>query len=135
MQEKMISAGIVLALMFLLMVNVNKVYSQPQTTEYNLVVKVIANEWRIVMADDTSKSDVTVKRGDRIRWIVEGSDASFQFPDSRITGLSTRTVRDGNPLVLAISSEAPSGIHPYSVFIHKDFEYARGQSPPRIIIE
>ena len=135
MKEKMISVSIVLTVLFLLTVSVNKVLSQPQTTEYNLVVKVIDNEWGIVMADDTSKSDVTVKRGDRIRWVVEGSDASFQFPDSRITGLSTRKVRDGNPLVLAISSEAPNGIHPYSVFIHKDFEYARGQSPPRIIIE
>lgn len=135
MKKKISSVSIILTVIFLLTAYTNKAFTQPQTTEYNLVVKVIDEEWRIVMADDTSKSDVTVKRGDRIRWIVEGSDASFQFPDSRITGLSTRTVRDGNPLVLAISREAPSGIHPYSVFIHKDFEYARGQSPPRIIIE
>lgn len=135
MKKKNTTVNIILAGIFLLTGYTNQAFSQPQTTEYKLVVKVIENEWRITMADDTSKSDITVKRGDRIQWIVEGSDASFQFPDSRITGLSTRKVNDGNPLVLAISNNAPSGIHPYSVFIHKDFEYARGQSPPRIIIE
>ena len=104
-------------------------------TEHRVAIKVINDEWRVVLADNESKSDVTARRGDRIRWTVEGSDASFQFSDERVVGHSTRVVRDGTPLVLAISQEASNGTHPYAVFIHKDQTFARGQSPPRIIVQ
>ena len=102
--------------------------------EYTLVVKLINNEWRVVFVDDYSKSDVTLRRGDRIRWIVEGSDVSFQFPDIRIFGDGTKVVRAGNSLVLAVSANSPFGNFPYSVFVHESMNYARGQSPPRIIV-
>ena len=102
--------------------------------EYRLVLKVINDEWRVVFEDDYTKSDVTLRRGDRIRWVVEGSDASFQFPDSRIFGQETRVVRAGNSLVMAISAQSPTGTFPYSVFVHEAMTFARGQSPPRIII-
>lgn len=105
-----------------------------QAVEYKLVVKVIDGEWRVVFPDDETKSDVTLRRGDRIRWVVEGSDASFAFPDIKIFGLETRDVKDGNPLVMAISANSPRGTFPYTVFIHEAMTYARGQSPPRIII-
>lgn len=102
--------------------------------EYTLVVKVINDEWRVVFEDDHTKSDVTLRRGDRIRWVVEGSDASFQFPDVRIFGDGTRVVRAGNPLVMAVSAQSPRGEFPYAVFVHEAMTYARGQSPPRIIV-
>jgi hypothetical protein len=102
--------------------------------EYRLVVKVINDEWRVVFEDDYTKSDVTLRRGDRIRWTVEGSDASFQFPDSRIFGQEIRVVQAGNSLVMAISAQSPTGTFPYSVFVHEATTYARGQSPPRIIV-
>jgi hypothetical protein len=102
--------------------------------EYRLVVKVINDEWRVVFEDDHSKSDVTLRRGDRIRWAVEGSDASFQFPDSQIVGQETRVVRAGNSLVMAISAQSPTGTFPYAVFVHEAMTFARGQSPPRIIV-
>lgn len=108
---------------------------QAPVTEYRLVIKQIEDEWRVVHQDDDTKSDVTVRRGDRIRWIVEGSDASFQFMDEKLVGHSTRRMRDGQPLVLAIGNEARKGVHPYVVFIHKDETFARGQSPPNIIVE
>jgi hypothetical protein len=102
--------------------------------EYTLVVKLINDEWRVVFEDDYSKSDVTLRRGDRIRWVVEGSDASFQFPDTRIFGEDTKVVQAGNSLVIAVSANSPRGNFPYTVFIHESMTYARGQSPPRIII-
>ena len=102
--------------------------------EYTLVVKVINDEWRVVLEDDDSKSDVRVRRGDRIKWVMEGSDASFQFPDIRIFGESTRVIQDGNSLVLAVSARSPRGEFPYTVFVHESMTYARGQSPPRIIV-
>lgn len=105
-----------------------------QRVEYRVVVKIIGDEWRVVLDGDDSKSDVTLRRGDRIRWVVEGSDASFAFPDSRIFGLETRDAKDGNPLVLAVSANSPKGRFPYTVFIHESMSYARGQSPPRIIV-
>jgi plastocyanin len=103
-------------------------------TEYRVVVKVIGDEWRVVLEGDDSKSDVRLRRGDRIRWVVEGSDASFAFPDSRIFGHESREVRAGNPLVMAVSANSPKGTFAYSVFIHESMTYARGQSPPRIIV-
>ncbi|MGM0375758.1 MAG: hypothetical protein ACQEQ0_03200 [Bacteroidota bacterium] len=102
--------------------------------EYTLVVKLINDEWRVVFEDDYSKSDVTLRRGDRIRWVVEGSDASFQFPDSRIFGDGIKVLRAGNPLVMAVSANSPTGNFPYAVFVHASMSYARGQSPPRIIV-
>lgn len=102
--------------------------------EYTLVVKLINDEWRVVFEDDYSKSDVTLRRGDRIRWVVEGSDASFQFPDTRIFGDGIKVLRAGNPLVMAVSANSPLGIFPYAVFVHESMSYARGQSPPRIIV-
>lgn len=105
-----------------------------ERVEYKVVVKIIGDEWRVVLDGDESKSDVILNRGDRIRWVVQGSDASFAFPDVGIFGLETREVKDGNPLVLAVSANSPSGTFAYTVFIHESMTYARGQSPPRIII-
>ncbi len=112
----------------------DEVGQDQRRVEYRLVVKVINDEWRVVFEDDYTKSDVTLRRGDRIRWVVEGSDASFQFPDSRIFGQETRVVRAGNSLVMAISAQSPTGTFPYSVFVHEPMTFARGQSPPRIIV-
>jgi hypothetical protein len=114
--------------------NDGTVEQDQRRVEYTLVVKLINNEWRVVFEDDYSKSDVTLRRGDRIRWVVEGSDASFQFPDIRIFGDGTRVVRAGNSLVMAVSANSPMGNFPYAVFVHESMTYARGQSPPRIIV-
>jgi len=109
--------------------------NQNQPTEHNLVVKMINDEWRVVLRDDETRSTVIVRKGDRIRWTVEGSDASFQFEDEGLVGHSTRTLRAGNPMVLAVGNGARIGSYTYSVFIHKDLTFARGESPPRIIVE
>ena len=109
--------------------------AQTRPTEHRLEVKLIDSEWRVVLEGDEQQSDITVRRGDRVRWVVQGSDASFQFLETTLFGDGSRTVRDGRPMVLAIRDEAADGIYPYSVFIHNDLEYARGQSPPRIIID
>lgn len=100
-----------------------------------MLVKKIDGKWKVVMKDDETCCDATVSRGDRIRWTVEGSDASFQFSDDRLFGDGTRKVRAGNPLVLPIGRNVERGTYPYSVFIHNDMEFAIGQSPPRIIIQ
>jgi hypothetical protein len=100
-----------------------------------MTVKKIGDTWKVVMKNDETCCDATVSRGDRIRWTVEGSDASFQFSEDRLFGDGIRKVRAGNPLVLAVSRNIGQGIYPYSVFVHRDMEFAIGQSPPRIIIQ
>lgn len=102
--------------------------------EYRVSVKLINEEWRVVLSDNESQSDVTLRRGDRIRWRVEGSDVTFSFPETEIFGLKTRTVKRGNRLTLPIMNDSPLGEFPYEVYIHDADTYARGQSPPRIII-
>jgi len=109
--------------------------NQNQPTEHNLVVKLIDDEWRVVVRDDETRSIIVVNRRDRIRWEVEGSDASFQFEDESLFGGNARTVRDGNPLVLAIGNSARIGSHAYAVFVHTDMVFARGESPPRIFVQ
>jgi len=102
--------------------------------EHRLDVKVINNEWRVVFADDENQSDVIARRGDRIIWNVEGSDATFRFPNRGIFGYRTRKVKEGNQLVLPVSSNSPLGEFDYTVFIENAGTNARGQSPPRIIV-
>ena len=112
------------------------VQAQPenQPTEHNLVIKKINNEWRVVQADDETKSTIMVNRGDRVRWVVEGSGASFQFEDENLFGGNTRVIQENNPLVLAVGNSARIGTFTYAVFIHTDQVFARGESPPRIIV-
>ncbi len=112
-----------------------KAQNPNQPTEHNLVVTKINDEWRVVVRDDRGRSTIIVNRGDRIRWTIEGSDASFQFEDESLFGGNTRTVRSGNPLVLAIGNNARIGSHTYAVFIHADNVFARGESPPRIFVQ
>lgn len=113
------------------------VQAQPENrpTEHTLVIKKINDEWRVVHADDETKSTIVVNRRDRIRWVVEGSGASFQFDDENLFGGNTRVIQEGNPLVLAVGNSARIGAYTYAVFIHTDQVFARGESPPRIIVE
>lgn len=113
------------------------VQAQPenQPTEHNLVVKKINDEWRVVHVNDETKSTIVVNRGDRVRWVVEGSGASFQFEDESLFGGNTRVIQAGNPLVLAVGNNAKIDTYTYAVFIHTDQAFARGESPPRIIVE
>jgi hypothetical protein len=104
-------------------------------TEHNLVVTKVNDEWRVIVRDNHERSTIIVNRGDRIRWTVEESDASFQFEDESLFGGNTRTVRSGNPLVLAVGNNARIGSHTYAVFVHSDHVFARGESPPRIFVQ
>ncbi len=103
--------------------------------KHQVTIKKINNEWRVVDSEDNSKSVVRSKRGEQIIWTAEGSDVYFQFMDEKLVGNYTRTLKDGQKLVLNVGNGAKSGSNPYAVFCIKDKEFARGQSPPAIIIE
>lgn len=75
---------------------------------------------KVADADDYSKSEVKAKKKDTITWIVEGTDAYFQFPvelfhpleaeDSLKNGY-TKFVKDGKKLKLKVKDDALDGTY------------------------
>lgn len=116
----------------------------PPANKYELKVIKIDGEWKVVDASDYSKTRVKVKQKDTIVWTVAGTNTYFQFPvklfnpvgtaDSLIGGY-TKFVRDGKKLKLKVKDDAPAGTYEYAVFCAADGVFARGESPPNIVIE
>ena len=114
----------------------------PPADKYDLIVMKIYDEWRVVDASDHTKSKVKVKKGDRIVWTAEGTNAYFQFPaplfecaeDSLDNGY-TAFVKDGKKLNCKVKDDAQSGIYEYAVFCTAGGVFAKGDSPPKIVIE
>jgi plastocyanin len=105
---------------------------QNQPKEYSLSVKKVENQWKVVSATgDTVKA----KPGDRVTWTAVGTDAYFQFMDDKLFGGFTRMVKAGQKLTLPVGAGARKGINPYAVFCVAGSQFARGDSPPIIIIE
>ena len=109
-----------------------------------LIVTKLDGVWRVVDANDTSNTQIKVKKKDTIVWEVEGTDAVFQFPlhlfdpaDSAdaLTDGYTKTVKAGHKLKLKVRSDAQSGTYEYAVFCKTDGAFARGGSPPKIIVQ
>lgn len=131
---------------FLLMILLGMYFAppSPQAKKYDLKVIKIEGVWKVVQASDSSKTEVKVKKKDTIVWIVQGTDTYFQFPaklfdpveasDSLVEGY-TKFIRDGKKLKLKVKDDAPAGIYTYAVFCTADGVFAKGESPPIIIIE
>lgn len=105
-----------------------------QSVLHELVVKKIGDEWRVVYKNDETKSTVRAKRNDRIRWTAEGSDISIQF-DNRLFGGNPVQVPNTETRTRPVAPGAAAGEYIYAVFVHSDMVFARGESPPRIIID
>ncbi len=110
--------------------------NQPsQVKEHKLSIQKVKNKWKVVDEMDTTKTMVKAKRGERIVWIAKGSDVYFQFMDQKLFGDYTRSLKNGQRLVLTIGSQAKGGPNRYAVFCMADKAFATGESPPVIIIE
>lgn len=142
MSKKLIVAGIIASGLYI----ISKIFRRKSQDENDLdsenipivhkvVVKEINGEWRVVLEGDESKSDVYAKRGDRVIWKVKGSAVTFEFPNSCILGFKSASRKNNVPLDKTILKDSPLGEFAYSVFIKKTGTYARGQSPPRIIVK
>lgn len=107
---------------------------QKAPKEHPLHIKKINSEWRVVYPDGTRKP-VTASKGDSVVWTAFGSDVFLQFPDSNIFGTYTATISAGKTLTLTVKPTADTGSYPYSAFCLKDRKFARGDSPPIIIIQ
>ncbi len=117
---------------------------QQAPKKYNLVIMKIGKEWKVVDASDYTKTKVEVKKKDTIIWTVKGTDASLQFPDNLFNPVDpedslhngyTKFLKNGKKLKLKVKDNAPAGTYEYAVFCIVDGVFARGDSPPKIIIK
>ena len=108
-----------------------------------LLVTKADGVWRVFDATDTTNTHVKVKKNDTIIWEVNGTDAYFQFPDQifnavdksdSLAGGYTKFVKAGHKLKLKIRGDAPAGTYAYAVFCTAGGVFARGGSPPIIIV-
>ncbi len=143
MKSKLIFSTISIITMFFIagffLVPVN-----PPANVYNLKIIKIDGTWKVVDASDYSKTKIRVKKKDIIVWTAEGTDVYFQFPgklfnptaaaDSLKDGY-TKFLKDGKKLKLKVRSDALSGIYEYAVFCTANGEFAKGESPPKIVID
>jgi hypothetical protein len=102
---------------------------------HDLICMLVDDVWKIVDADDITRTEVSVARGDTVVWQAPADrDIYFQFMDEELTGTFTEELLEGESLTLVIGNDADEGDHPYAVFVHGARAYAEGESPPRMII-
>jgi hypothetical protein len=115
----------------------------PPSKTYNLTIMKIGDVWKVVHSDDHKKTKVEAKKNETITWTVEGSNANLQFPeklfdpvgkeDSLSSGY-TKFLKNGKKLKLKVKDSAVPGTYEYAVFVTADGVFARGDSPPKIVI-
>jgi hypothetical protein len=114
----------------------------PNTIELKVVK--INNVWKVIDATDPKIKEIKAHKKDTIIWTVEGTNASFQFPEGlfdpvgsadSLTNGYTKFIKNGKKLKLKIKYNALPGTYEYAVFCTKDGVFARGDSPPKIIIQ
>jgi hypothetical protein len=114
------------------------------TIQVDLKVVKVDDVWKVVDASDYTKAEVKVKKKDTIVWTADGTDTYFQFPgrlfnpsgeaDSLADGY-TKFLRDGKKLKLKVKDDALAGTYIYAVFCTANGEFAKGDTPPKIIIQ
>jgi hypothetical protein len=116
-------------------------FGQNQSKKHKIAIKKMKNketkmkEWKAVDAEDSLVTKIKVKKGDEITWDADGSDLYFQFMDNQLFGSYTYYLKDGQKLKLTVSSKAEAKTYQYAVFCIADLEFARGDSPPVIVVE
>jgi hypothetical protein len=130
----------VIIILLLLVSSFSCAPAPPEREAHHLAVIQIDNIWWVVDAQDSEKFPIRVRRGDTVTWTAHGSDAYFQFMDSTLvvdiegSRVYRMTIADGQSRDLTIGPNARRGPHQYAVFILRDSTFARGQSPPQIIV-
>lgn len=131
-------------LMLMVFLGLYTIPISPLSKTVELEIVKIDGVWRVVDVTNQKKIVVKVKKKDTIVWTVTGTDATFQFPEGLFDPASdadnlpdgyTKFIADGHKLKLIIRDDAPTGTYQYAVFCNADGVFARGDSPPVIIIE
>lgn len=132
--------GAVVALSFLLSLYScadGEQFETPTDTpaRHDLAAVQVGNVWKIVQTQDTTQTTVNVARGDTVVWHAPAeADIFFQFMTLELAGIFTESLMKGERLTAVIGMEASTGAHPYAVFVYDERVYARGDSPPILII-
>ncbi len=119
--------------------------SVPPPNKIDLTIKEIDGVWRVV---DSSDSPVIIAgKGTQITWTCPASDVVFQFPskvkkildaDSNSDDLTdgyTKHVKAGHKIKFHVKKSATADTLEYAVFVIGSSEFAKGESPPKIIIK
>lgn len=136
----------VIVILSLISINLYKNTSTvPPPNKVDLTIKKIKGVWRVVDANNNPR--IIVYKGNQITWTSPASDVVFQFPDkvkhflkpdSRDDSLPdgyTKYVKAGHKIKFHIKMNAPTDTLEYAVFVIKGLQFAKGQSPPKIIIK
>jgi hypothetical protein len=116
----------------------------PASNTTTLIVMKVGDVWKVVDATDSTNTKIKVKKKDTIVWKVEGTEAVFQFPQQLFDAVDSsdnltdgymKTVKNGHKLKLKIRSDAASGTYEYAVFCTTGGVFAKGGSPPKIVVE
>ena len=106
-----------------------------QSNKVELIITKINNKWKVVDVSDSTITKVKVKKGQKITWTAQGTDAFFQFMDEKLVGKFKHSLKDGKSISLHVGNNAKVGVNNYAVFCLADLEFAEGGSPPEIIVE
>lgn len=108
---------------------------QKAPKDHPLDIKKMKNKWKVVHGPDSTSTPVNANIGDDVAWAAKGSDVYFQFSDSTIFGVYYAVIKSGEKLTLTVQPTAQPGYYTYAAFCLKENEFARGESPPVIIIQ
>lgn len=104
--------------------------------EPRVAIDLTTREIAITVIDELWKvPTIEVSRGDTVVWTApQKSDVYIQFMDDKLVGSYTQTIERGGQLNLIIGPQAKQGDNQYAVFLYNERVYARGDSPPRLIV-
>jgi len=108
---------------------------QQKGTEHRFRVGKLNSKWTVHDHKNPQNRIIKAKRGDKVIWSAVGSGIFLNFPDETLFGTDQASAIDGKEIALTVSPNAKAGTYKYSVFCAKDSVFARGDSPPVIIIE
>ncbi len=114
----------------------------------DLLIVKFNNIWRVIDKKNPTKKEIIIKRDkDTVTWHTKGTDAYFQFShnyfqkkqskDSR-RGIYTMFLKDDDEITLKVKTNAEipkKVVEVYAVFCKADNVFARGSTPPKLIVK
>lgn len=120
----------------------NPPYLKPK--KHVFFIENVGGVWRVVDSTNHANHKIKAHQKDTIIWKAVGTDAYIQFPDSLLDSGGpgnnlingyTAFLKNGKRLKLKVKGNAKNGWYNYAVFCMADSTFARGDSPPKIIIK
>lgn len=121
--------------------------NQAQSTKI-IDVKKVNNIWKVDNVQPDVSGPMHVKAGDTVVWRSDSSDVVFQFPedasnkyfnpvapDDSLEEGYLKKMKAGEELRLKVKDDVKKGRIIYAVFVIKPAVFARGSTPPIIIID